>query len=310
MSSYSHSIMFHHFHDEVHPRGQGALSREEFSSVLDYLQQRYCLLDAGEYQRKAEMGALEKDDICLSFDDALLCQYDIALPELQRGGLKAFFFVYSSALKGQPDYLEVFRYFRTVAYSSVDDFYADFFRAAESAFPDLYQKAVDAFDPESYLAQFAFYTAGDRWFRYLRDVVLEKQRYERLMHDLMQQKSFDVGRAMGLLWMSESQVAALHDAGHVVGLHSYSHPTMIHTLTSEQQEQEYRANWEHLSELVGSPVTAMSHPCGNYNGATLALLRKLGIRIGFRSNMQRSDENSLLEIPREDHSNIHRLMQQ
>jgi hypothetical protein len=52
----------------------------------------------------------------------------------------------------------------------------------------------------------------------------------------------------------------------------------------------------------------MSHPCGNYNDATLDILTELGIRVGFRSNSSIKEIRSNLEIPREDHSNIFKAM--
>ena len=42
----------------------------------------------------------------------------------------------------------------------------------------------------------------------------------------------------------------------------------------------------------------MSHPCGNYNQMSLSVLKKLGIRIGFLSNMNiKKTIRSSLEVP-------------
>ena len=70
--------------------------------MIDWLSKKFKLLGAKEYLIKHNAGNLDSDDICLSFDDALLCQYDVALPVLNQKGLSAFFFVYSSALSGEP----------------------------------------------------------------------------------------------------------------------------------------------------------------------------------------------------------------
>ncbi len=48
----------------------------------------------------------------------------------------------------------------------------------------------------------------------------------------------------------------------------------------------------------------MSHPSGNYNDDTLKILKKLGIKCGFRSSLVPPYIKSSLEIPREDHANI------
>jgi len=80
LKNYTHSIMFHHFHGADHPKGQGSISGNDFEEMIDWLTERYNLLSADLYMESLEQGALKQDDICLSFDDALLCQADIAVP--------------------------------------------------------------------------------------------------------------------------------------------------------------------------------------------------------------------------------------
>ena len=46
----------------------------------------------------------------------------------------------------------------------------------------------------------------------------------------------------------------------------------------------------------------MSHPCGDYNQDTLQILDKMGIRIGFRSNLIETKIKGKFEIPRKDHA--------
>jgi peptidoglycan/xylan/chitin deacetylase (PgdA/CDA1 family) len=100
----THSVMFHHFHNETHLPAQGSLSSDDFKDMLAWLGKKYSLLNADEYAKKFSSGPLNESDICLSFDDALKCQYDIAIPILQEFGLNAFFFVYSSAFSDSPDF--------------------------------------------------------------------------------------------------------------------------------------------------------------------------------------------------------------
>ena len=59
----------------------------------------------------------------------------------------------------------------------------------------------------------------------------------------------------------------------------------------------------------------MAHPCGNYNGDTLTILRKLGIELGFRNTMTIDNKMKLnkinsspFEIARENHSNILKII--
>ena len=83
--------MFHHFHNEKHLPSQGSLSANEFSNMLDWLNKSFNILEAEEYLNKFESSKLQPNDICLSFDDALLCQYDIAFTNIKKKKLKHFF---------------------------------------------------------------------------------------------------------------------------------------------------------------------------------------------------------------------------
>ncbi|RME89850.1 MAG: polysaccharide deacetylase family protein [Verrucomicrobia bacterium] len=299
--------MFHHFHGGRHLPSQGSLSAAAFSDMLDWLDARYNLLGAGEYLRRFESGALGPRDICLSFDDGLLCQYDIAVPVLEERNLDAFFFVYSSVIMGLPNNLEIYRHFRTHGFRDIDEFYAEFFALAEDVLKSDLSRHRRAFEEADYLREFPFYTESDKWFRYLRDQVLGPERYDEIMTALMERKAFSPQDVMADLWMSESHLKDLAARGHIVGLHSFSHPTKISRLDYDQQYAEYRKNYDHLTSVVGS-VSAMSHPCGDYNDDTLKILAALGIRIGFRSNMSRLRAGGPFEVPREDHANIVRAM--
>ena len=307
---HTHAIMFHHFHDENHPVGQGSISAANFGDMIDWLSERYHLLNADEYFYKFKNNLLDSDDICLTFDDALLCQSAIAAPILKSRNIRAYFFVYSSPFSGTPDFLEIYRHFRNTQFKSIDEFYNHFFRQAAALIGPQYDVALSKYDKNSYLAAFLFYTENDKWFRFLRDEILGKQLYDEVMQLLMTERGFDPTGVMAKLWMNEQNLRDLQADGHTIGLHSYSHPTALHNLDIESQRNEYAKNFHHLSEVLRTPIKSMSHPCGNYNSDTLLVLNQMGIEIGFRSNNSVKTIRSNLEIPREDHANILTAMRQ
>ena len=57
--------------------------------MIDWLNKRYVILSASHYKEKFERGQLRNIDIRLTFDDALKCQYDIAVPTMERLGIEA-----------------------------------------------------------------------------------------------------------------------------------------------------------------------------------------------------------------------------
>lgn len=299
-----HGLMLHHFRGGPHPEGQGAITATEFAEMLQFLGPDRFLTPEIWCQR-AEAGKLAPGDLCLTFDDALKCQFDIALPVLREFGLKAFWFVYSGVFHGRAERLEIYRHFRSVRFSSVEAFYSSFLdRVSKSVDGDSYRSAMETFKPCEYLVDYSFYTEGDRRFRFVRDRVLGPERYEALMDSMINSDpDYTIENAMQQLWMTDDDLRRLADEGHEIGLHSFSHPTRMADLPIESQAQQYRANSDHLDAVLGRRPRSMSHPCNSYGPETLTLLADLGIRIGFRSNLA-DVAGGLLEMPRDDHSHV------
>lgn len=303
----SFGLMLHHFEVEGQPNGQGAITADKFAAMLEFLGPS-TFLSPEEWMEGALSGTLLPDHKCLTFDDALLCQYEIALPVLDSYGLRAFWFVYSSVFEGNIEELEIYRHFRTTRFSDMEEFYAKFFLTVESSpWAAEYSYGIGAFDPSSYLAQFSFYTINDRRFRFTRDRILGPERYRQTMELMIEQSGFDKVVEARRLWMNDDHLLALHKDGHSIGLHSYSHPTVMKNLSSGDQKTQYARNAEHLQKLLGTAVVSMSHPCGSYDERTLDILKSMGIRIGFRSDMAQR-EYTQLELPREDHAHVLKMM--
>jgi peptidoglycan/xylan/chitin deacetylase (PgdA/CDA1 family) len=245
----------------------------------------------------------------LTFDDSLLCQYDIAAPVLESVGIKAFFNVYSSAFSGNPDPLEIFRYFRTVAFDSIEEFYLSFFDHLRNSKLELYKKGSKSFQKNSsYLDQFPFYSVEDKMFRFFRDRILGKENYNILMQELILEMNFDVSQIPEKVFMSTDQLIDLRNSGHRIGLHSDSHPTEMASLPREEQHLEYTKNYNFIQSILGVDADSMAHPCGSYSEETIRILREIGVRIGFGSSMNANKWGTEFEIPREDHMTIRSMV--
>ena len=256
------------------------------------------------FLNRATHNRLQPHDLCLTFDDTLRCQYDLAVPVLEDFGLTAFWFVNSSVLQGNIERLEIYRQFRTVSFACLEDFYAAFaVYLHETEFGQAAEETLATYRCDARSASYPFYTEHDLRFRYIRDHVLGPARYAAVMDRMMDDAGFNVRRVARQLWMDDSAVLSLHEAGHVVGMHSHTHPTQMSALAADEQRYEYRANFSHLTALLGEPPAAMSHPCNSYNGETLQLLESMNISLGFRSNHGAS-AGGMLEMPRADHMNF------
>jgi peptidoglycan/xylan/chitin deacetylase (PgdA/CDA1 family) len=304
---FAHGLMFHHFHDCQHPKNQGAISRDDFERILDRYGNR--ILTASDWLARSNANHLSPENVCVTFDDALRCQIDVALPVLRERGMTAFWFVYSSVFEGKIDRLELFRYFRTVKFKNFDSYCDAFISAASGMYPQKLSSRLDRAKIEQHLAEYSFYSFNDRLYRYVRDRILVPTEYDLVLRAMMSNTGFDIEAAKPKLCMTEADIKLLAESNHEIGLHSYSHPTYIEGLTSAEQRDEYERNHRHLEETLGKRPLSMAHPCNSYNADTLSILDHLGVEIGFRANLAHGPAMSRFEIPREDHANIMAAMQ-
>lgn len=299
--SAAHGVMLHHFHGGPHPKGQGAIDGEQFADLLKALG-RDRILSAEEWMTRTTEGRLLDGDLCITFDDALRCQYDIALPVLEHFGITAFWFVYSSVCEGGVEPLEVFRYFRTVAFPEIDAFYSAFDAAwAGSEHAETIAAGIAKVDFDGYYPEIKIYTTVDRRFRYIRDEILGPERYEAIIWRMIRIAGWADRIPTDLLWLDNDCLRKLAAGGHAIGLHSYSHPTLLEKLPLPEQRVQYERNFNHIQKTIGAAPTSVSHPGNSYLPETLPILRDLGITVGFRADMSKTDF-SRLELPRMDHA--------
>ena len=178
---YPHGLVFHYFHGDKHRPAQGAISAEQFEQILIFLGPKN-ILPAAEWLKRAETSKLRETDLCITFDDGLREQFDIAVPVMRHYGITAFFFVYSSPMKGVPADIELYRHVRNACFPSVSDFYNAFDAIVmNSQYTEECTEALKTFDHTKYLKQYSFHPPNDKKFRFLRDDVLGNKRYDEIM---------------------------------------------------------------------------------------------------------------------------------
>ena len=92
--NFCHGIMFHHFHDDIrHKKSQGSISAKEFEKIIKFVGLKN-ILEPKIFIDLLREKKIQKNHVCITFDDNLKSQYDIAIPVLKKYNLKAFFFIY------------------------------------------------------------------------------------------------------------------------------------------------------------------------------------------------------------------------
>ena len=315
-NNFFHGITLHHFHDEgTHEKSQGSISKDDFYKLINFIGRKN-ILDADVFFEKFKENKLKENEVCLTFDDSIKGQIDIALPVIEDLKIKSFFFVCTSIFEGKPDNLEIFRYFRMNYFNSVDNFYLNFYKILNKDLNEFFNKNNDLI--KNTKIKYPFFSIEDIKFRLVRNKLLTKDQYEKNMNVMMKEKNFQPKKYYTHLLFDKKDLNQLNSLGHLIGLHSHNHPTLLENLSYDEQKLEYENCISVISKIIDKPkseIKFMSHPCGSYNNHTLEILKKLGIELGFKAILATESErrmkkinNSFLEIARQDHAEIVRRM--
>jgi len=311
-SDIPHGLMFHRFHkygDE--PAGHGSLTELDFEKMLNHIGVER-ILTPEVWLSKVKSNSLQPEDICVTFDDGLRSQFEVALPVLDKYGIKAFWFIFSSVFNGEIDKNEIYNCFSFSTFSSFDIFFEEFIKSYPVPQKIFSSKAYVLFF-EDIKAKHPFLTKSEIKYRFIRNYGLDKNDFEKVLDKMITSKGINISEMAKNIWMDNKMLQVLDGADHCIGLHSYSHPSVMAGLKVAEQEKEYVKNYQHITNLIGEPIECMSHPLGSYKNETIDILKKLNLVCGFCSNMTLSEINSGVnpsnfEIAREDSANILKLL--
>lgn len=305
-------IMFHHFHSETQPKyAAGSITADELECIIRAVG-RDNVLDADVYAQRRIDGTLLPQQTCFTFDDGLQCQYQVALPVLQRHNIRAAWHIFTCVYEERvPEQLEVYKYFQAQYYTTIDDFYRDFFVKAEAAYGKRIRIALESHAARTHASLASFYSVSDRQFRYVRDVILRADEFFDIITRMMKERSLKPSSLLDSLWMSAEQLRELVRQGHVVGLHSHTHNRNMDTANIDIQTIEYTTNYVQLCQIIRtdpmlhsySPL-CMAHPLGKYRSdVTARVLEGLGIKLGFLAHDDGTTETCApaYAVPRMDH---------
>lgn len=278
-----HGLLFHRFHQSGSKSpSQGSITEIEFDKILNYVGIER-IKDSREWLARIERGGLENTDLCITFDDGLKCQIDIALPILDRYNIKAFWFIFSSVFEGGVDKNEIYNRFAVSEFNDFDSFVDSFLSQLslpESIFAD--EPYLEYY--ENTKAHHDFYSENDLKFRYVRSYFFSRDQFEHEMDKFLTKRKRSISEIADRLWMNNDDLRRLHQEGHVIGMHSYSHPYVLKNLQKDEQEAEYVKNLEHIATTINHPVSSMSHPLNSFGPETLDILTSLNVTCGFRAD--------------------------
>jgi len=273
-------LIFHRVHaqaDSIFPREPDAA---RFERLMRFVARSFRVITLGEAVTCLAQGKLPSRALVITFDDGYADNAEVALPILQRCGLRASFFVASGFLDGGRMWNDsVIECLRACRHPEVDlePFGLRRFSLAGAAERRL---AIEALLPRiKYLGLAGRAEAISR----LQDVCGVAV----LPSDLM---------------MRSAQVRELHRAGMEIGGHTVNHPILA-TLTPAEAEYEIAEGRWQLESIIGAPVDLFAYPNGkpgrDYDNSHVALLQKLGFRgaVSTAPGVGRAGDD-LFQLPR------------
>ena len=271
--------MFHRFHDKQ--KYLGSISSDNLEDlILNIGESR--ILSPLEWKDRCKKHKLENHHVCLTFDDCLKSQYEIALPILEKYSIKAFFFIQTVVLDGGLDYNEYFLQKINSQYDNFDTFFNSFEKHI-TVDNDIFLDNKYIIYKNDLLDKFSLYSESEIRYRYLRNRIFS---FDDFNNELARFFSLDENEHDKCedIWMTKQDIKQLVNLGHTIGLHTHNHNINFTQLSKELKFNEYTVNKEKIENITDEKVWVSSHPLGLYDSDTIDILKSLDIECSFRSN--------------------------
>jgi peptidoglycan/xylan/chitin deacetylase (PgdA/CDA1 family) len=253
-------VIFHRVLPQPDPLFPGEMDAAQFDALCGQLARCFRVLTLRDAMAAMDEGRLPRRALVITFDDGYADNATIALPILQRHGLKATFFVATGFLDGgrmwNDTVIEALR--RTTRPS--------------------------ARLPELGLDELPLHTPTLR--RAAIDRVLPVVKYMNLADRERALASLQV--ALGQpslpddLMMTSEQVRQLHAAGMEIGGHTVRHP-ILRAVSDDEASREILEGRDHLQAILGAPVESFAYPNGgpdkDFDLRHVSIVERLGFRV-------------------------------
>jgi peptidoglycan/xylan/chitin deacetylase (PgdA/CDA1 family) len=250
-------LIFHRVLPRTDPLFPGEMTAERFERLMALVAAAFNVMTLGHAMALRAAGKLPRRALVITFDDGYADNAEIALPILQRHGLRATIFVSTGFLDGGRMW---------------NDSVIETVRAAK----------VPALDLASFgLGTLPLATAQQRSLAI--DALLPKLKYMTLAErEEALSRLHRLAGAPGLpgdLMMTSGQVREMHRAGMEVGGHTVNHP-ILRVLPDEQARAEIDQGRQHLQSIIDAPVEVFAYPNGrpaqDFDQRHVDMMRQMG----------------------------------
>lgn len=286
------SVMYHFVEnlDRVSFPGLKGLTAAQFRGQLDYLLRHHTPVGTGELLRAVRgEGTLPDNGFVLTFDHGTRDHLEIALPELCRRGLDAFFFVMTATPElGTVPAIDKQRLLEG-RFAEYDRFLDRFSAVSARCFPDrrdrLAPTEANLASAADYLPHLPFYSTPERFFRRLRNELLSTDEFAAVIDELFAEEFNDKREVARTWYLDWDECRALVDAGMTVGSHGHHHLIYAADIRRRYQD-DVRISFDLLRERLGGRcINAFSYPNGAYEDGLAELLEEVGATLAFTTRV-------------------------
>jgi peptidoglycan/xylan/chitin deacetylase (PgdA/CDA1 family) len=294
------TVVFYHYIRDVERTpfpGIKALSTADFASQLDWLGERFRIIDGPAFERAALGEApLEQASALLTFDDGFVDHYANAYTEMRRRGVGGMFFVAGATLAERPTLLNVHKTHFLLSALGADRF---------GAVVDARLEGMPAAPTGSHREGIYRYDeAPDVRAKRRLNYELPYDVADRVLDALFREHIGDPEAFARALYLNADMIAEMARGGMTFGYHSRSHP-VLSRLSREAQAAELADGVALIRRLTGQRRVPFCYPYGfthTYNQDTLDVLAEAGYSVAFNTVRQaaRVPVPSRYEVPRFD----------
>ena len=257
-------LIFHRVRAIPDPLFPGEIDAQQFDRLCTWVKHWFNVLPLDQAVAQMHSGALPARALAISFDDGYADNHEIALPILQRHGLKATFFIATAFMNGgrmwNDSVIEAIRLCKAPVLDLTKTVAASLGVMAIEGLPAK-QAAIGRL-----IGAIKYLTPQER-MDWVNAVV--QAAGTQLPSDLM---------------MDTQQIVALQNAGMQIGAHTANHPILAR-LTRSKARQEIAASKQALEAMLGRRIDLFAYPNGkpgtDYSAETVELVRELGFAAAF-----------------------------
>ncbi len=270
------AFLFHRVPERTDPMFPGEPDARRFDAIVRWIASQFHVLDPIEACERLVAGTLPARAAVLTFDDGYRDNAEIALPILERHGVRAAFFIATAYLQGGAMFNDrIFEALRRTERTTID--VGALLDGAAAGPPNGMPEPAD---PDA--ARLSIGDAASRRAGAERIIALVKHRSPHEREQAVERLETQCGvRARFDPMMRPEQVRELRLRGMTVGGHTRTHPILV-ALEEDAAWEEIRGGRDDLRALLGEEIDLFAYPNGRLDRDFDPTHAAMALRAGYR----------------------------